>query len=671
MNIKLAGYSLILFLLSLEIAFAVDAYPSFVATTLTFQFDKPRGSVDFFEVNETLTLYNYDNETTATITGLSVTLSDIPGVSAAVSQSSLTVPPLQGREVNIIFRANSSLREGTYAGSIMVSAQSGVTGRSFGINVKIIHPPATINAAWKQEWGNLKAGSSFTKVLVVEEVMGYKAAENVSVWISQVGPASLSYTPFLGDFPPFGRKDMEVQVSVPERGLKPGSYPLTILFSSPSNISTSFENVSYVIPTPQMVLSNTTIDLGKVTFEAGKDSAEKTLLIQEIGGYTPIEGLKITLVSGEVGWITYPEESYIPPGGTGKYTFKVFLPQDGTLGEKTWRYSLTTDYAGNKELLVKVLVYFPGVEEALSYLRGVEEIAEYPKSRDIITSSSNLLEKSKGIVDTRKIVSVMSIYSGTRSFLNDIRDAVKNHRVNKLAAAGDHIVRAHRSLTKIKVGEENLKDEELRRLIRNGVTSAEEVWKKAAEDVLESLEEEVATARKSNYKLAALYYKRISQIYALKEEQEKAEEYSALQREMEQRYSRYISQAAENRAYADREKEKALEKTFRIRDASFVINPLSYDAVSEGLENAIAGYEEAEELYRVAGETPEADLLVDKISELREQRDAIKTYFLVYGLFLTGLFVGFLIRVSLALQRYRLDEEDGTLGNIVMKSEED
>jgi hypothetical protein len=649
----------------------VDAFPSFTADIITFQFDKPKGSVDFFEVNETLTFYNYDNESSAAITGLRVTVNNITGVSAVVTQDSLSVPPLQSREVNITFRANSTIDEGTYAGSISVSAQSGVTETSFNINVKIIHPPATINATWEYGWGNVRAGSNFTKVLVVGEVMGYKAAKNVSVSITHQGPAKLSYTSFLGDFSPFENKSMGVNVSIPARGLTPGSYPLTITISSPTNISTGFENTSYVIPTPQMVLSNTTIDLGRITFEAGKESSEKTLFVQEIGGYTPIEGLKITLVSGEVGWITYPEENYIPPGGTGKYTFRVFLPQDGTLGEKTWRYTLTTDYAGSKELLAKVLVYFPGIEEALSYLRGVEQIAEYPKSKDIITSTANLLEKSKGIVEAKKIVSVMSIYSGTRSFLSDINDAVKNHRFKRLAAAGDSIVRAHRSLTKMKVGEENLDDEELLSLTKDGVASAEDVWKSASEDILESLEREAAVARESNYKFAVLYYKRISQIYTLQGEQAKAEEYSALQREMEKLYSESLTLAAESRAYADREKEKALEKTLRIRDASFVINPLSYDAVSESLENAIANYEKAERLYRVAGETKDADLLAGKISELKAQRDAIETSFLIYGLFLTALFVGFLIRASLALQRYRLDEEDGTLGNIVMKSEED
>lgn len=668
MNIKLVGYCFILLLVLPGIAFAVDAYPSFTATTITFQFDKPKGSVDFFEANETLTLSNYDNETTATISGLSVVVNNITGVSAVVSKSSLSVQPLDSQTVNITFRANSTINEGTYAGSISING-TGVTQTSFSINVKIIHPPATINAAWEQGWGNVRAGSKFTKVLAVKETMGYKAASNVSVSITHSGPATLNYSSFLGDFSPFENKSLEVNVSMPSRGLKPASYPLTITISSPTNISSGFENISYVIPTPQMILSNTTIDLGKITFETGKESSEKTLFVQEIGGFTPIEGLKITIVSGEAGWITYPEESYIPPGGLGKYPFKVFLPQDGTLGEKTWQYSLTTDYAGSKNLIAKVLVYFPGIEEALTYLRGVKEIPEYPQSKSIITSTAKLLEKSKGLVDAKKIVSVMSIYSGTRSFLSDINEVAKNYKMKKLNAAGDSVIRAHRSLTKMKVGEENLGDNELLALTKDGIVSAETVWKTAAMDVLKSLEEEAAIARESNYKFAVLYYKRMSQIYALQGEQAKAEEYSALQREMEKLYRESLTQASGNRTYADTEEKKALEKTFRIKDASFVINPLSYDVVSEGLENALTAYEDAERAYRIAGEIKDADMLADEISELEKRKNAIEMSFMVYGLFLVTLFVGFLIRTSLALQRYRLDEKDGTLGNIIMKSE--
>jgi tetratricopeptide (TPR) repeat protein len=650
-----------------QLAYGSPATVYLTSTSLTINFDKPKDSVSYFEVNGTLNLVNNGNES-VTVSKLNVSFLEVSGISASVAQGTFVLSGGDSEQVNVTFRVNSSLAEKTYDGKLSISGNN-VNTKEESVSIRVIHPPATIKATWEDGWGNVKAGSNFTKTLRVAESMGYKGAKNVSIVITHQGPAILKYTSFLGDFIPYENKTLKINVSIPSRGIIPGTYPLRITVSSPTNISAVVGNASYIIPTPQMVLSGTTIDLGKITFESGKESSEGLLVVQEIGGYTPIEGLKISLASGEMGWITYHETNYIPPGGTERYTFKVFLPQDGTLGEKTWRYILSTSYAGTRDLLVKVLVYFPGVEEALAYIRSITGIPEYPESKTIITGTINLLEKTKGTVDTKKIVSVMSIYSGARTFLNNIEDAVKNRARGNLVAAGDSIIRAHRSLTKMKVGEENL-DSEFKATIKDGITSADTVWKRASEDTLKDLKIEALKARESNYKFAVIYYKRISQIYDLQGNEVKAEEYSLLQKEMEGLYEEYLTYATENKTFADSEKKKALEKTFRIKDVSFVLNPLSYESVSAGLENAISAYEEAEKLYRFAGEIEDADLLSNKILTLKKQLQGIKRAFMAYGLFLVALLVGFLVRTSLALQHYRLDEEEGTIGDIVMEGEE-
>lgn len=667
-RIRILGCLITALFLIPGVAFAVDATPTFTASTITFVFDKPKGSVDYFEVNETLTLYNYDNATAVSVSGLSIGVNNITGVTAVPSQTAFSISPSQSITINVSFRANSTIAEGSDSGSLNITG-SGVTTTNPSITVKIVHPPATINATWEQGWGNVKAGTTFSKTLIVGEVMGYKSASNVSVSITEDGPASLDYTGFLGDFSSFESKTIQVNVSIPERSLKPDSYPLKITISSPTNISSGYENISYVIPVPQMVLSNTTVDLGRVTFETGKETSEKIIFIQEIGGFTPIEGLKIALDSGEVGWITYPEVDYVAPGGSLKVPFKVFLPQDGTLGEKTWRYKLTTDYAGSKDLTAKVFVYFPGIEEALNYLRGVKPLEGYPRSNDIIRSTASLLQKTKGITDAKKIVSVMSIYSGTRTFLTDVSEATRNQERGRIDVAGDNVIRGHRSLIKMKVGEENLGDEELLGLSKDGISAADAVWSAIAGDVLKDLEVAADQSRDSNYKFAVLYYKRISHIYGLMGDKAKEEEYSNLQGQMEELYRTSLTQASESTGKADEDYEKALERTFNFRGESFVINPLSFDFVSEKLRDSIANYKNAEALYRVSGETKDADLLREKIAELEGKRASIVKSFMALGVVLVVLFVGFLVRVSLALQRFRLDDEEGMLGDIVMKPE--
>jgi hypothetical protein len=644
----------------------VTAYLS-SSSSMTINFDKPKGSVGYFDINGTISLWNRDN-TTVTVSDLNVSFLDVPGITAFASKKSVQISADETIQLNVTFRVNSTLAEKTYAGRLSITGDE-VEPKTEDVSITVVHPPASLKAVWEQAWGVVKAGSNFTRTLRVSEFMGYKSAKNVSIKITQFGPASLNYTSPMGDFSPYQNKTLAVEASIPSRGLKPGAYLLKITISSQSNISTEVENASYTIPVPQMVLSTSSIDLGKITFEPGKESSEDTLIVQEVGGYTPIEGLEISLASGEVGWISHSEESYIPPGGAEKYTFKVFLPQDGTLGEKTWKYTITTDYAGVKELTLKVLVYFPGVEEALTYLQGTSAIPEYPESGTIITGTISLLEKAKGTVDTKKIVSVMSIYSGVRTFLNGIQDAIENREKGDLIGAADSVIKAHKSLTKMKVGEENL-DEDFRETVADGISAAEAVWRKVSGEVLLEIERDASRARESDYKHAVIYYKRMSQIYTLRGEEEKAAEYSALQKDMEKLYQNYLTYATGNETFAEEEKEKTLQNTFRVRDMSFVLNPLVYDSVSQGLRNAISAYEEAERLYRVAGETEDADILRGKISELREQYEMIKKSFTAYGILLTAILVGFLIRASLALQHYRLDEDEARVGDIVITGEE-
>lgn len=665
MNVRIL-LALILLLFVPEVVLAVDATPAFTATEITFLFNKPKGSVEYFEVYEPLTLYNYDNETTTSVSGLTISVLNITGVTAVPSQSSFSISPQQSVTINVTFRANATLTESTTLGSIKINGTE-VTPATQSITAKIVHPQAMINATWEQGWGNVRAGSTFTKTLLVGEAMGYRAASNVSVSITEDGPATLDYSGFVGDFTPFENKSILVNVSVPIRGLKPDSYPLKITISSPSNITSGYQNISYVVPTPQLVLSNTTVDLGRVTFETGKETSEKIIFVQELGGFTPIEGLTISLDTGDVGWITYPETDYVAPGASVRVAFKVFLPQDATLGEKTWGYKLTTDYAGSKDLTARVLVYFPGIEEALTFLSGVKPLEGYPRSNDIIRSTASLLEKTKGITDARKIVSVMSIYSGTRSFLADTSEAVKNQDTGRIEVAGDNVIRGHRSLIKMMVGEENLGDQELLGLSKEGSQAADAVWSAVSSDILNDLEVAVNQSKDSNYKFAVLYYKRISQIYGLTGNQGKKEEYSMLQIQMEELYRTSLTQATESRGTADEDYEKALVKTYNFREESVVINPFSYDFVSTNLRSSIAGYKKAEALYRMSGETKDADLLKERITEVEDKRDSIVESFRVLGAILIALFIGFLVRVSLALQRFKRDDEDSLIGDIVMK----
>ncbi len=663
---KCISFIIFLFLVP-GIVNAVDATTLFSSETITFEFNKPKGTTEYFEVNKTLTFYNYNNATSAHISNLTISVNNITGLTISPSKNNFSISPAQSTTLNLSLFINSNLTEGLRYGTIDITGTNVITSNP-AITVEIIYPRSTINASWEQDWGNLIAGSNFSRILIVEEVMGYKSANNVSLSIIQNGSISLDYLGSIGNLSPFENISLEVKASVPSRSLKPGSYPLKISFESATNISKDFQNISYIIPTPEIVISNTTIDLGKVTFETGKETSQQIIFIQEIGGFTPIEGLSISLLSGELGWLTYTFEDYVPPSEAIQIPFNLVLPQDSTLGEKNWEFKLITDYAGTKTLTAEVFVYFPGVQEALDYLENVETPDELDQFKEIISSTSLILEKTKGTNDAKKIVAVMSIYSGTRTFLSEVTSAIQN-KDGKIGKSGENIIRGHQSLIKMQVGNQNLDDSEFIEISDRGINAAEIAWNIAAYDILDNLNAAADEEKNSNYKLAIVYFKHLGGIYGLLGKEAEEKKNLLEQHQMEQQYVQLLTRASENKNQGKSYYGKVIDRSFNIKESSFVINPFSFDSVSNNLINSIDYYKQAESLYRLSGELNEANLLQDKISQIENTRSSIIRSFFILGSIYVLLFIGFLIRVSLAIQRFHLDEDETDLGNIVMKSE--
>ncbi len=100
-------------------------------------------------------------------------------------------------------------------------------------------------------------------------------------------------------------------------------------------------------------------------------------------------------------------------------------------------------------------------------------------------------------------------------------------------------------------------------------------------------------------------------------------------------------------------------------DTYIILNPFSYDFVSGSYDTAIDKYEQAEALYRRAGEESDADLLQDKLVEIARQKDNIFRTFLAYGSLLGLVFLWFVGRVFWGLQQYTRDEREGHWGDVI------
>jgi len=653
------------------LAAAATVTPSFPAGEVYFDFNRPSGSVDTFTAEETLILSNSDTQS-VTFSGLVVAVEGVSGVTVTVppEYKTMTVANNSDEKVPLTFHAISTMAEGRYPDAKLKISGTNVNERSISITIEIRYPPPTINGTWDPaDLGNVKAGSKLSYILTVSEVMGYKSAEDVNVSIYGLGPVeNITYKSSLGDFGPLTSRDIEVNFSIPERNLKPGTYSVISFIASSSIINANVDELNYSIPVPEMQINPVDIDFGKITFETGKDTETVILNISETGGYTPIEKLATSLVNGEEGWITHSKKEYIPPGGSREYAFSIFLPPDASLGLKRWDFKLSTLYAGSKDIHAIVIVSFPGTDEAIAFLKNTSSVTNSTKENNLIRDTISLLETSKGKIQLRKIAMVMSVYSGTRTFLSNLGTAVDSK--GKLVEAGDAIIRAKAALNKMQIGDQNLKDAELKLYSIKIVSSAEEIWKSEARNMLNSLEENAENEKDSNYKLTALYYNRISKICTLLNDPQNAKKYSEKQNDIEKLYHNSLLEAGTLTSIADGKVDSAREQTFRLgEDTYLVLNPFSYDFVSRTYDEAIDKYEQAEALYRKAGEDSDADLLNGELEKVTRQKNNVYHTFIAYGSFLGLIFLWFIGRVVWGLQRYTQDEMDGHWGDVITGGE--
>ncbi len=641
-----------------------------------FYFNKPKNEVSYFETNLTLEFYNSDNESSAILSNLEAELSgeaaDV-GVSVTLEKNYLRVEPEQSAYLMISFKAPPSVAEGSYDAKLEVRGnytyitKEGVHPllNEFYITVNVDHPPATLAASWDlAEWGRLKAGQSFERTLTVREIFGYAGASNVSLYLSKTGPVNLSYTTDVGDVPAGGAKSIKVKIQVPERYLKPGDYWVAPRIIKEYNVQvTTLEQANYTIPRPEMALSSTKIDFGRLTFEVGKDTSTRSITISETGGYTPIEGLSISLVRGEEGWIAYPQVSYIPPGGNATVNFTLLLPPDASLGKKSWVFSLTTVYAGSAEIVAEATVYFPGLEEAERSIAKLPPLP-YQEAREVVQNLRRLITASKGVTELREIAMVMSVYSGASSFINlfsDLNSLPIDERVER-------IILAKGSLNRAKIGSESLEDKTLKKYAIPAVEALEKVWSSEAQKAARALENRVE-GEERDYRSATLDYRRLKTLYSLLGDEDKAKEYAAKQEDMERAYYRALTEAASLLKSSEKEMDAARRLSFNIKEASFVLNPFHYEAVISHYQEAISRVEEAKLLLEKAGEKGEAELLQSKLEVLKRGKRNVERTFRFYLVLLTLFFLWFVARVTLGLIRWVRDAEALSEGDVVLGAE--
>ena len=662
-------YAVLLLSLLLLPPVAAQVEAGFIYTDVDFYFNAPRDQVDRFEVNLTLMLYNFNNQSAALVSDLKAELDGEAaqrGVTVSLEKSYVRVEPEDSAYVRITFMAPSSMAEGSYDAELTVTGNYTYVGgggshlllNQFYISVNVEHPPPTLSAVWDlADWGRLRAGQSFERTLTVREVFGYAAAENISVYLSITGPAELNYTPLLGEVPAGGSRRLSVAVRVPERNLKPGDYSVVPRFVKPSDVDVAqLQSANYTIPEPVMAVSTTALDFGKITFEAGRDTSTRSISVNETGGYTPIEGLEVILEKGEEGWISVSGADYVPPGGSISLNFSLALPPDASLGKKSWVFVLKGGYAGSLRLEASATVYFPGLEDAERRLQALEE----PEYTQVLASLRQLISASKEVTELREIAMVMAVYSGVVAFVESFSGLEEQPLEEKV----DVLLLTRSSLSRAKTGAASLQDGELRSLAIPAVEALEAVWEQQAGAVVAALEERLKEER--DYRSAALDSRRLSTLYSLLGDAQKAESYSSKQEQLERAYYDALRKAAELLRRSEEEVSQAKMLTLNLKEASFVLNPFHYEEVVSRYERAISLAEEAIGELEKAGEVEEAQLVASRVEELSMAKRGIERSFTAYLGLLTAAFLWFVARVTLGMLRWMRDSEILAEGDVVL-----
>jgi len=645
----------VVFLVALFLIFVFSGYVcglsvnqrDFIADVL---FDKPKNSVDYFSTGYNAEIFN-DNSVPVVLNATSS--GNCSGIKASIN--SVVIPNNTASNISVFLDVPSSLSEGVYSCDVKFFTKN--TGEEVysKSTVRVKWPDPALSVSWNSDLGKLKAGETYKRQITVSETMGYKSALSSSIEISHMvyeGPAIINKQfYFLGEIKPFEKKTIDIEISIPSKNLTPGNYTLqTVPFARNNKPEENIGYyVNYEIPPPVMKVSGN-LNFDAITFIPGKDTGLKTIEIQETGGFTPIEELNMTLVYGEQGWITYEPVDYVPPGGLLNYTFKINIPENAEIGKREWKFLLKTKYAGFREIDASVLVYFPKIDEAIAELNEMEK-------NDIVNNLIKIMEITKqktGREDVLDIMGAIYIYSASYSLINEISIVRKNPNENEKLSAISVI---KRDIDRIKIAKGVLKDENIKTYTDKIIESSENIWNQEISAVIDTIEKNLAEYETKDYKLCAIGYKKISEIYGGYEEKQK---------KCEEKYKKAIEDAANINSEIEEISSEINKNTAKIGTRTIVLNPFSYDSVIELYEKQIKNYNTIITLYNNSGEKNEAILYDEKYSALKEEKNFIIFSFMIYGTIILIILIIIITRVVIGITTYGKDEKEKGLGNVVM-----
>ncbi|MCX6778025.1 MAG: hypothetical protein NT157_04025 [Candidatus Micrarchaeota archaeon] len=549
--------------------------------------------------------------------------------------------------------------EGNYTARVGFSANGSSVTLPISIIVKWPGPVLNITMP---HFGNVKSGIPTVKGASVKEVMGYRAASNAKCVVRVSGQEPVETN--LGGIAPFGKSACNVSVSPPGTGARPGTYGIQVAVSSDNAGSFGLED-NYTVPIPDAAISPSVLDFGDVTFEGGLTEAKAGLIVSEIGGYTPIEGIKFVVADGESGWLTLPDCVRVEAGSRVECVFVLRLPERAKLGEKKWKLTFSAAYVKNRTVEAVANIYFFGLEAAIDDLRaaGTYPAANrFPEFGDFARASIGFLSGLKGEeMGSAELVGAISVYGGARALLMQIDAANAAAGSGDYERASDELLGARFAREKITVGM-SVGGRKLQSIAdAAGLPGAlESLWNASLGAIGNETALNAEEVGKTDYSKASAIYKNLADLFG-------NADYEARGQYFGDKANEAIGTAALHVAEGKGDLDSARGETVFVNRYRTVISPFSYDAVKAAYEKAAAHYESASAAYGLAGRANEKEIAGQAAEEIRAEAGQVGTAFFVI---LGGAvaFVGALIfQVATGMQRYAEDEEEESLGDVLVE----
>ncbi|MFN3528078.1 MAG: hypothetical protein ACK4YO_03155, partial [Candidatus Altarchaeaceae archaeon] len=580
--------------------------------TTEIEFDKPKNQVDSFIVTLSLNAFNEGN--------FSVRINATDAIDCNGTKiynfNPIDIPKNSTISFSLDLEVPKEYNEGKHICKIKFKSltQNYPFEQIITVIIYVKWPNPKLMVTWNEELGEngsqkVIAGKKYTRTLTITEYMGYKPAKYVSVYIIPLdydpnlkNPAIINPDKFfIKEIQPLGTVTKEITVEIPDRNLIPGNYTLQTKVKAINNKEE--DNIdsynSFEIPYPIMKISGD-LNFDKLTFNPEENTKISNIVIEEVGGYTPIEGITIEKISGEEGWITIPVIDYIPPGKSENLSFKITLPETASLGKREWKFKIKTKFAGEKEFSSSVLVYYPDLENAINEIKNFEKNKITENLILMLNFAKEITEKAR----IQDLIGTMYIYSSSKSLLKEIsfmRNASdEDEKLN-------HILNIKRSYNKLQSIAPKISDDYLKARALEILNECKNLWNNEISNEIEEIKKNLRIYEENNYKKCAIEYKKIGEIYG-KEYPEKSI--------CENKYVNTLNEISKLKKNLSMVEKFIDDNTINIGISKALINPFVYDDVLKSYDKIDKIYESIISLYNISGEIEESK----KIEAMKEKR---------------------------------------------------